>query len=61
MLGKTERARAAGRFQPCGGGGDGAMPRLSVLSEEHDETGRVLRVRGLPGAITRLRRSLAAH
>jgi GTP-binding protein HflX len=31
-----------------------------VLSEEYDETGRVLRVRGLPGAITRLRRSLAA-
>ena len=26
-----------------------------VLSEEYDETGRVLRVRGLPGAITRLR------
>ena len=32
-----------------------------VLSEEHDETGRVLKVRGLPAAITRLRRSLAAH
>jgi GTP-binding protein HflX len=32
-----------------------------VLSEEHNETGRVLKVRGLPGAITRLRRSLAAH
>ena len=32
-----------------------------VLSEAHDETGRVLRVRGLPGAITRLRRSLAAR
>jgi GTP-binding protein HflX len=32
-----------------------------VLSEEHDETGRVLKVRGLPGAITRLRRSLGAH
>ena len=30
-----------------------------VLSEEHGETGRVLRVRGLPGAIARLRRSLA--
>jgi GTP-binding protein HflX len=29
-----------------------------VLSEGYDETGRVLRVRGLPGAITRLRRSL---
>ncbi|WP_043833281.1 GTPase HflX [Muricoccus aerilatus] len=32
-----------------------------VLSEEHDETGRVLTVRGLPGAIARLRRSLASH
>ncbi|WP_428375176.1 GTPase HflX [Lichenicoccus sp.] len=31
-----------------------------VLSEEHDETGRVLKVRGLPGAIMRLRRTLAA-
>ncbi|MFC7738497.1 GTPase HflX [Roseomonas sp. GCM10028921] len=31
-----------------------------VLSEEYDENGRVLKVRGLPGAITRLRRSLAA-
>jgi GTP-binding protein HflX len=31
-----------------------------VLSEGYDETGRVLRVRGLPGAITRLRRSLGA-
>lgn len=31
-----------------------------VLSEEHDEAGRVLRVRGLPGALARLRRSLAA-
>ncbi len=30
-----------------------------VVSEEYDETGRVLKVRGLPGAITRLRRSLA--
>jgi GTP-binding protein HflX len=30
-----------------------------VLSEEYDESGRVLRVRGLPGAITRLKRSLA--
>ena len=30
-----------------------------VLSEEYDETGRVLRVRGLPGAISRLRRSAA--
>jgi GTP-binding protein HflX len=32
-----------------------------VLSEEHDETGRVLTVRGLPGAITRLQRSIATH
>ena len=32
-----------------------------VLSEAHDETGRVLTVRGLPAAITRLRRSLAAR
>ncbi len=31
-----------------------------VLSEEYDESGRVLTVRGLPGAITRLRRNLAA-
>lgn len=30
-----------------------------VLSEDYDESGRVLRVRGLPGAIQRLRRSLA--
>ncbi len=32
-----------------------------VLSEAYDETGRVLRVRGLPGAIARLRRSLATR
>jgi GTP-binding protein HflX len=32
-----------------------------VLSEAHTETGRVLKVRGLPGAIARLRRSLAAR
>ena len=32
-----------------------------VLSEDHDETGRVLRVRGLPGAMARLRRSLEAR
>ena len=31
-----------------------------VLSEDFDETGRVLTVRGLPGAIARLRRNLAA-
>jgi GTP-binding protein HflX len=30
-----------------------------VLSEEYDTTGRILRVRGLPGAIARLRRTLA--
>ncbi|WP_027281962.1 GTPase HflX [Roseomonas gilardii] len=30
-----------------------------VLSEEYDENGRVLKVRGLPGAIARLQRSLA--
>ena len=29
-----------------------------VLSETYDETGRVLTIRGLPGAITRLRRSV---
>ncbi|MCI0754310.1 GTPase HflX [Teichococcus vastitatis] len=34
---------------------------VRVLSEEYDENGRVLKVRGLPGAIARLRRSLAAH
>lgn len=34
---------------------------VRVLSEEYDEAGRVMRVRGLPGAITRLRRSLAAN
>jgi GTP-binding protein HflX len=32
-----------------------------VLSEDYDEAGRLLKVRGLPGAITRLQRSLAAH
>ena len=32
-----------------------------VLSEEHDETGRVLTVRGLPAAIARLRRSLGGR
>lgn len=32
---------------------------LRVLSEDYDETGRVLKVRGLPGAIARLQRSLA--
>jgi GTP-binding protein HflX len=32
-----------------------------VLSEDYDETGRVLTLRGLPGAIARLRRHLAAH
>ena len=32
-----------------------------VLSEDNDETDRVLKVRGLPGAIARLRQSLAAN
>ncbi len=32
-----------------------------VLAEDYDETGRVLTVRGLPGALSRLRRSLAAN
>ncbi len=32
-----------------------------VLSEEYDEAGRVLKVRGLPGAIARLRQSLASQ
>lgn len=31
-----------------------------VLSEDHDTHGRILKVRGLPGAIARLRRTLAA-
>jgi GTP-binding protein HflX len=30
-----------------------------VLSEDYDSTGRILKVRGLPGAIARLRRTLA--
>ena len=34
---------------------------VRVLSEEYDESGRVLKVRGLPGAVTQLRRSLAAR
>ena len=32
-----------------------------VLSEDYDETGRVLKVRGLPGAIAKLQRSLGAN
>ena len=32
-----------------------------VLSEDYEETGRVLKVRGLPGAIARLHRSLGPH
>ena len=32
-----------------------------VVSEAYDEAGRVLKVRGLPGAIAQLRRSLAAR
>jgi GTPase len=31
-----------------------------VLSEDYDENGRVLKIRGLPGAIARLQRALAA-
>jgi GTP-binding protein HflX len=31
-----------------------------VLSEDYDATGRIMKVRGLPGAIGRLRRALAA-
>jgi GTP-binding protein HflX len=31
-----------------------------VLSEDYDTTGRIMKVRGLPGAIARLRRALAA-
>ena len=31
-----------------------------VLSEDHDTTGRIMKLRGLPGAIARLRRTLAA-
>ena len=30
-----------------------------VLSEDYDTTGRIMKVRGLPGAIARLRRALA--
>jgi GTPase len=30
-----------------------------VLSEDYDTTGRIIKVRGLPGAIARLRRNLA--
>jgi GTP-binding protein HflX len=33
---------------------------VRVLSEDYDTTGRNIRVRGLPGAIARLRRTLAA-
>jgi GTP-binding protein HflX len=31
-----------------------------VLSEDYDTIGRIMKVRGLPGAIARLRRTLAA-
>jgi GTP-binding protein HflX len=31
-----------------------------VLSEDYDTTGRIIRLRGLPGAIARLRRTIAA-
>jgi GTP-binding protein HflX len=30
-----------------------------VLSEDYDATGRIIKVRGLPGEIARLRRTLA--
>ena len=30
-----------------------------VLSENYDTTGRIIRLRGLPGAIARLRRAIA--
>jgi GTP-binding protein HflX len=30
-----------------------------VLSEDYDTTGRIMKGRGLPGAIARLRRTLA--
>jgi len=33
---------------------------VRVLSEDYDTSGRIIKVRGLPGAIARLRRSLAA-
>ena len=33
---------------------------VRVLSEEYDTTGQIMKVRGLPGAIMRLRRTLAA-
>jgi GTP-binding protein HflX len=38
----------------------GEVYEARVLSEEYDKVGRVLKVRGLPGTITRLQRSLAA-
>jgi len=31
-----------------------------VLSEDYDATGRIMKLCGLPGAIARLRRALAA-
>jgi GTP-binding protein HflX len=31
-----------------------------VLSEDYDTIGRIMKVRGLPGAIARLRRTLSA-
>jgi GTP-binding protein HflX len=39
----------------------GVYDSVRVLSEDYNETGRVLKVRGLPGAIARLQRSLNAH
>jgi len=43
--------------------GDGfrsAYENARVVSEDYDITGRIIKVRGLPGAIARLRRTLAA-
>ena len=31
-----------------------------VLSEDYDSTGRIMKIRGLPGAVARLRRTIAA-
>ena len=33
---------------------------VRVLSEDYDTTGQIMKVRGLPGAIERLRRTIAA-
>jgi GTP-binding protein HflX len=31
-----------------------------VLSEDYDSTGRIMKIRGLPGVVARLQRTLAA-